>query len=78
MKKGERNAVVLVSDSVVIILIQWHYMCDFPVNLLPNFLKKEKQLVLFEIHGTSIKYQYPIRAQPNIFLNVIATTVFIK
>ena len=33
----ETNALVMGSKPVVVILIQWHYMCNFPVNLSPNF-----------------------------------------
>ena len=34
------DAVVLGSNTVVVILIKWHYMCAFPVNLSPNFVNK--------------------------------------
>ena len=38
----ESNVVVLNSNTVVNILIQWHCMCDFPVKHSPNFLNKDK------------------------------------
>ena len=38
----ENNAVVLGSILIFVILIYWHYICAFPVNLSPNFVNKEK------------------------------------
>ena len=38
----ESNAVVLGSNTKVVILIQWNYMCDFYVKLSPNLDHKEK------------------------------------
>ena len=43
----ESNAVVLGYKSVFVILIQWHYMCDFSANLLPKFVTKDKNLFWF-------------------------------
>ena len=36
----ESNYVVLGSNLAFSVLIQWHYMFYFPVNLLPNFVTK--------------------------------------
>ena len=35
------NDVVLGSIPSVVILIRWHYMCAFSVNLSPYFVNKE-------------------------------------
>ena len=40
--------VVLVSDTVVVILKQWKYMCSFPVEISPNFANKGKNWFFFK------------------------------
>ena len=56
----EGDYVVLGSNYVVVILIQWHNMWTIPVNLSQHFVIRDKKLVLFVIPGPSIQYHYLI------------------
>ena len=38
----ESDAIVLGSNTIVVIFIQLNYMCDFPVKRSPNFLNNDK------------------------------------
>ena len=53
--------VVVGSKPVVVILIQWHYVC-FSCKPFTQFCEYGQKLVPFKITGPSIKYKCPIRA----------------
>ena len=36
---------VLGSDTRAVYLIQCHYMSDFPANILPDFMNKDKNYI---------------------------------